>query len=74
MAVPTTLSFVVKHLPTVIKLIRVGVPMLIELYSIINPRESISMEELREKMDKKKNDANAKADAKAEEIEEAREK
>ena len=68
MAAGSTISFVLAHLPTLLKIIRTAVPMLIELYGVINPRESITREELLERMGERKADANARAEAKAEEI------
>ncbi len=64
----TMLKFAVAHLPTFIRLLQTGVPLLIDLYQVMTTRDTISRDELLEKLGAKKDAANARAEAKAEEI------
>ncbi len=72
MAAKSAIIFALTHLPTAIKLVRTGFPLLLELMDVLSPRQTITAEELMDRMCGRRTDVNERADAKADEIRRSR--
>ncbi len=72
MAIKSTAIFVLTHLPTAIRIIKDGFPLLLDLYNVLSPRKSICRYELLDKMGMRREAASEFAEKKAEEIRKAK--